>query len=90
VQALREVADAVASRNALGERLSHTRSAYQAAQRAHAIANNRYRGGLATYLEVLSAEDAMIASRRALSALETRAFATEIALIRAPGGGFRS
>ena len=87
-QALREVADAATGQRALGVRIAHTRAAHLAAQSAFTVANNRYRGGLATYLEVLAAEDALIASRRALAALETRSFALEISLIRALGGGF--
>lgn len=87
-QALREVADVAASRRALDTRLRHMREAHATAQAAWQIADNRYRGGLANYLEVLSAEDALIATRRDLASLETRALALEIALIRALGGGF--
>ncbi len=88
VQALREVADAAASQRALNERLASARTAEQAAQTAWSIASTRYRGGLATYLDVLAAEDALIASRRALATLQTRAFALDVALIRALGGGY--
>lgn len=88
VQALREVADAAASQRALSERLASARTAEQAAQTAWSIASTRYRGGLATYLDVLAAEDALIAARRALATLQTRAFALDVALIRALGGGY--
>lgn len=87
-QGLREVADAATSRRALDTRLRHTREAHVAAQAAWQIADNRYRGGLATYLDVLSAEDALIAARRELASLETRALSLDIALVRALGGGF--
>lgn len=90
VQALREVADAATSQRALGQRLDHAEAAERAAQAAWTVANNRYRGGLATYLDVLAAEDALIAARRAVAALQTRAFTLDVALIRALGGGFRS
>lgn len=89
-QALREVADATASERALGERLDRAREAERAASAAWTVANNRYRGGLATYLDVLVAEDALIATRRTVAALQTRAFALDVALVRALGGGFRS
>jgi outer membrane protein TolC len=39
------------------------------------VAGNRYRGGLATNLDVLTAEDALISARRSVAALQTRAFA---------------
>ena len=89
VQALREVADAATSQRALSERLASARAAEQAAQTAWTIASTRYRGGLATYLDVLAAEDALIASRRTLATLQTRAFALDVALIRALGGGYK-
>ena len=88
-QALREVADAAASKRALGERLGRAQEAERAADAAWAVANNRYRGGLATYLDVLVAEDALIAARRTVALLQTRAFALDVALVRALGGGFR-
>jgi outer membrane protein TolC len=37
---------------------------------------------------VLRAEDLLISSRRAVADLETRAFALDVALVRALGGGF--
>ena len=48
----------------------------------------RYQSGLATYLDVLTIENALVARRRALADLETRAFALDVALVRALGGGF--
>jgi NodT family efflux transporter outer membrane factor (OMF) lipoprotein len=90
VQALRDVADVLASKNALTARLARTREAEAAAEAAWSVARNRYEGGLATYLEVLTAEDALIASRRASALLDTQAFALDVALVRALGGGFQS
>ncbi len=90
VQALRDVADVATSQRALDERRSLAAQAERSAEAAWTVANNRYKGGLATYLDVLAAEDALIAARRAVATLETRAFALDVALIRALGGGFRS
>ena len=61
-----------------------------AAQDAYQIANNRYRGGLATYLDVLTAEDALLGSQRALVNLQSRAFSLDVALIHALGGGYQA
>ena len=90
VQALREVADVAASQRALSQRLDRARAAQSAAEAAWTIAGNRYRGGLASNLAVLTAEDALIAARRTVAALEARAFALDVAMIRALGGGYRS
>lgn len=53
-------------------------------------AEGRYRGGLGTYLDVLTAEDSLIAAQRQVADLETSGFTTDVSLIRALGGGFRS
>lgn len=88
--ALGEVASAAKSMAMLETRLTHARAAHEAAAAAHSIANNRYRGGLASSLDVLAAEDALIATRRARAALETRALTLDIDLIRALGGGYQN
>jgi NodT family efflux transporter outer membrane factor (OMF) lipoprotein len=89
-EALSQVADAVISEKALATRLDRTRAAEGSAAAAWRTAQNRYRGGLATYLDVLTAEDSLINARRAVASLETRAFALDISLVRALGGGFQS
>nr|WP_319388229.1 efflux transporter outer membrane subunit [uncultured Cohaesibacter sp.] len=89
VRALKDVADAVVSKRQLSVRLNATQKAVNAAQNAYDIVKNRYEGGLATYLEVLAAEDAMIGARGAAAALQARSFALDVQLVRALGGGFR-
>lgn len=88
--ALREVSDAVVSKRALARRLADTRQAAATAEDAWRVVSNRYKGGLATYMEVLGAEDALIAARRAAAGLGARAFTLDIQLVRALGGGFRA
>lgn len=87
-QALHDVADVVTSSKALKARLEKTEEAYQDAKAAYQIADNRYRGGLATYLDVLTAEDAMLNTQRALVNLQSRSFSLDVSLIHALGGGF--
>ena len=87
VQALQDVADAAASRRALGGQLEKTGEAVAASREAWRIQNERYEGGLSTYLEVLSAEDTLLSNLRTLSDLHARAFALDVALVRALGGG---
>jgi len=88
VQAIRQVADAVTSLQALDDRIAKTREAVAAARDAHQIASNRYEGGLARYLDVLTAEDALLNNERALVNLESRAFSLDLALVYALGGGY--
>ncbi len=87
-QALREVADVTASEKALTSRLADARAALTANENAYRIARLRYEGQLSTYQSVLLAEQSVLAQRRTVADLESRAFALDIALIRALGGGF--
>jgi NodT family efflux transporter outer membrane factor (OMF) lipoprotein len=86
--ALREVADAATSRKSLDEELAAAQAAVAAAAEAHQIVSSRYEGALATYLDVLSAEDSLISARRSEAELETRALILDVSLVRALGGGF--
>jgi NodT family efflux transporter outer membrane factor (OMF) lipoprotein len=87
-QALRDVADVTASEKALGQRLADARAALTANENAYRIARLRYEGQLSTYQSVLLAEQSVLAQRRVVADLESRAFALDIALVRALGGGF--
>ncbi|MDE1152403.1 MAG: efflux transporter outer membrane subunit [Micavibrio sp.] len=86
--ALQDVADVGVSSKALTGRLGKTREAVKAAEDAHRTALDRYKGGLATYLEVLNTEDLLITNRRAYADLQSRAFTLDVALVKALGGGF--
>jgi NodT family efflux transporter outer membrane factor (OMF) lipoprotein len=88
IEALHQVADAAASERALATRLSETRAALDANEDAYRIAQQRYRGGLSTFQDVLIAEDAVLTQRRIVADLESRAFVLDVALVRALGGGF--
>lgn len=88
VQALREVADVMASRNMLATRLGESRQALDDAQAAYSLARARYERGLSNYLDLLSTEETVLQARRSTAELETRAFTLDIAMIRSLGGGF--
>jgi outer membrane protein TolC len=89
-QALQDVSDTAVSLRALDGRLAESERAFQASTHAYDIALRRYEGGVATYLEVLTAEDALITNRRALADLRARAFSLDVALVHALGGGFQA
>lgn len=89
-QALQEVAGAGLSQQALAARRVKAEEAAAAAGQAHRVARDRYEGGLANYLEVLYAEDSLLQARRALAFLQSRAFALDVAMKRALGGGYRA
>ena len=90
IGALRETADAIASRSATDARIADLRLALASAEDARRIAALRYRGGLSNQLPVLTADDTLLTLRRAVADTEARRFVLDIALIRALGGGYRS
>lgn len=87
-QALQAVADAAVSQRELSGQLGHTNDAVNAAREAWQIASRRYEGGLSNYIDVLTAEDTLLANQRSLTDLQSRAFMLDVAMIRALGGGF--
>ncbi len=88
-QALHEVADVMAQQQELGPQLEQRRLALKTAEESYQVMQNRYQGGLASYLDVLNAEDNVIASRRSSTSLETRLFLLDVNLIKALGGGYQ-
>ena len=86
--ALRETADALASRNAAEARLAEARAASAAAADASNVAALRYRAGLSNQLQLLITNDSLLAARRAEAEAKARRIALDVALVRALGGGF--
>jgi len=58
------------------------------AQHSLDVSNQRYKGGVTTYLEVLTAETTLIQNQRTEANLRSRRFASSVELIRALGGGW--
>ena len=62
--------------------------AVASAQRSLDLSNERYRGGVASYLEVLASETALMNNQRTQIQLTTRQFSASVALVRSLGGGW--
>lgn len=90
IAALHETADAMTSRPRLVSRLADSRRALADFEEANRLARLRYQQGLSTYLDVLAAEEGVLDQRLAVARLQTRAFALDVALVRALGGGFHA
>ena len=88
LDAVRDVADQVASIQAIARQQAEQQSAQQAAEGAYEIALQRYRAGLGNYLNVLTAETTVLNQRRTAVDLAARALDTQVTLIRALGGGY--
>ncbi|HTH80883.1 MAG TPA: efflux transporter outer membrane subunit, partial [Ramlibacter sp.] len=89
LDAIRDTADQVASAQSIARQQKEQHDAQESAEAAYQIATERYKAGLGTYLNVLSAETAVLAQRRLGVDLAARALDTQVALIRALGGGYR-
>jgi NodT family efflux transporter outer membrane factor (OMF) lipoprotein len=87
-QALQDVADAAASVQSAQRQLAERRAALTEGEQGYAVARERYQGGLSSYVDVLTAENAVIDERRAFADAQTRAFSLDITLIHALGGGY--
>ena len=88
VEALQQVADVAASFRSLSVELNRSSAALAASEEAYRMAGVRYRTGLSTYSALLLVEQGVLMRRRAVADLQARAFALDIALVRALGGGF--
>lgn len=89
IQALHDVADALTRLKDLQPQLDQRKLALASAEEAYRVANNRYKGGLDNYLNVLNAEDTVINTRKAVADLQSQAFSLDVALIKALGGGYK-
>jgi NodT family efflux transporter outer membrane factor (OMF) lipoprotein len=88
LEAVRETADQLNARQSLERQREQQAQARSAAEAAYDIATQRYRAGLSGYLTVLSAETSLFSQRRQTVDLQARALSTQVALVRALGGGF--
>ena len=88
LNAFQEVEDNLAALRILNDEAATQDAAVAAAQRSLALSTRRYKGGVTTYLEVLTAQTAQLANERAQVDVETRQFAASVALVKALGGGW--
>ena len=88
IEAVREVADQVQTRRAIDTERGEREKARAATDRAYRVAQDRYRAGLANYLEVLDAEAPLFSLQRAESDLLARSLQAEVSLYRVLGGGY--
>ena len=88
VDAIHEVGDQLASGRSIARQQAEQRQAQAAAEAAYDIAVQRYQVGLGNYLNVLTAETAVLAQRRLAVDLAARALDTQVGLARALGGGY--
>ena len=62
--------------------------AVASAQQSYDLSNKRYKGGVTSYLEVLTAETTLISNQRTAIDIQTRQFVSSVGLVRSLGGGW--
>ena len=88
--AYQEVEDALAGLQYLARESTSERAAVVATQGALQQAEYRYKGGAATYLEVVSTENAALAARLSAADIQLRRINAAVLLVKALGGGWRA
>jgi NodT family efflux transporter outer membrane factor (OMF) lipoprotein len=86
--AFQDVEDNLAALRILNQESEQEQLAVEAAERSLNISTNRYKGGVTTYLEVLTAQTTLLSNQRTQADLATRQFVANVQLIRALGGGW--
>lgn len=85
--AFKEVADALAARETLGQQLEAQRMLVQASQDAYDLSMKRYNEGIDSFLSVLDAQRSLFASQTAEIDLERQELANRVSLYKVLGEG---
>ena len=83
-----EVEDNLAALRILSEEGQQQNVAVESSQRLVDLAMNRYRGGITTYLEVITAQNALLGNQQTAASIRTRRMTATVLLIKALGGGW--
>ena len=86
--AFQEVEDGISNLSTLSQALTTQGAAVEDARRALSIANNRYIGGVTSYLDVITAQTTLLASERLETQLLGQQMVSSVYLVKALGGGW--
>jgi NodT family efflux transporter outer membrane factor (OMF) lipoprotein len=86
--AFQEVEDGLAGLAVLDEASKAQAAAVADARKSVDIANNRYVGGLVSYLDVVTAQQTLLSNERLAAQLEGQRLTTSVLLVKALGGGW--
>jgi outer membrane protein TolC len=87
-QAFNDVEDQLSGLRIMEQESGVEQKAVESAQHSLDLSNERYKGGVTSYLEVLTAEATLIQNQRTAIDLQTRQFAASVGLVRSLGGGW--
>ena len=87
-QAFYDVEDQLSGLRILEAESSAEQQAVESAQHSFDISNQRYKGGVTSYLEVLTSETTLLQNQRTAIDLRTRQFVASVGLVRSLGGSW--
>jgi outer membrane protein, multidrug efflux system len=88
--AFQQVEDGISNLSTLSQALTTQGAAVEDARRALSIANNRYIGGVTSYLDVITAQTTLLSSERLETQLLGQQMVSSVYLVKALGGGWDS
>jgi multidrug efflux system outer membrane protein len=88
--AFQQVEDALANLDTLHSAAESQEKAVADAEKALTIANNRYVGGITTYLDVVTAEETLLSNQRLMTQIRGQQMVTSVYLAKALGGGWNA
>lgn len=86
LMAMQEVEDGITGSATLDRALVQARRATVSSERVLQLANDRYEGGAATYLEVITAQQSLLSSQRQAAQLLGQRLLVSVFLVKALGG----
>jgi NodT family efflux transporter outer membrane factor (OMF) lipoprotein len=86
--AFQQAEDGISNLSALSQALATQGAAVEDARRALEIANNRYIGGVTSYLDVITAQTTLLSSQRLQTQLLGQQMVSAVYLVKALGGGW--
>jgi len=86
--AFQQAEDGISNLSTLAQALSTQAAAVEDARRALDIANNRYIGGVTSYLDVITAQTTLLTSQRLETQLLGQQMVSAVYLVKALGGGW--
>jgi NodT family efflux transporter outer membrane factor (OMF) lipoprotein len=86
--AMEEVENGITGLQSLDRAAAQADASVASAQRAFDIANERYKGGVAIYLDVLTTQQTLLGNQRQEVQIHGQQFLTAVYLIKALGGGW--
>jgi len=88
--AFQQVEDGISNLQTLAQAATTQAAAVDDARRELDIANNRYLGGIASYLDVITAQSTLISNQRLATQLLGQRMVSSVYLVKALGGGWQA